>query len=73
VGRLQCGAHSVPLAIALLNPPQGMVVDAVLVDEDDLSRVFSFAHSYFHVDVARPHDLVAFLHSVMPRKRVAEL
>ena len=73
VGRLWCGQRLVPLGLALLNPTRGLVVDAVLLNEDDLSRVFSFAHSYFHVDVDRPHDLVAFLRSVMPHKRVAEL
>jgi isocitrate dehydrogenase kinase/phosphatase len=73
VGRLRCGGRPVAFALALLNPPAGIVLDAVLTDEDDLSRVFSFAHSYFHVDVDRPHDVVAFLSSLMPRKRVAEL
>lgn len=73
IGRLFSGPHRVPLAIALLNLPQGIVVDAVLMDEDDISIVFSFAHSYFHVEVERPYDLVQFLKTLMPRKRVAEL
>src|SRR4051812_4643520 len=29
VGRIRSGAHSTPLALALLNPPQGIIVDAV--------------------------------------------
>jgi isocitrate dehydrogenase kinase/phosphatase len=73
VGRLWCGGRLVPMAIALLHPPQGIVVDAVLLDENDLSVVFSFAHSYFLIDIDRPHELVAFLSSIVPRKRVAEL
>ncbi len=73
VGRLWSGGRLLPLAIALLHDRRGIVVDAVLLDEDDLSMVFSFAHSYFHVDVERPYEIVAFLRSVMPRKRVAEL
>jgi isocitrate dehydrogenase kinase/phosphatase len=73
VGRLRCGGRPIPFALALLHPPPGVVVDAVLTDEDDLSRVFSFAHSYFQADIARPHHVVAFLRSLMPRKRVAEL
>ncbi|MBI4493416.1 MAG: bifunctional isocitrate dehydrogenase kinase/phosphatase [Chloroflexi bacterium] len=72
-GRLFSGRHRVPLAIALLNLPQGILVDAVLLDEDAISIVFSFAHSYFHVEVERSYDLVQFLKSLMPRKRVAEL
>lgn len=73
VGRLYSGAHLVPFVLALLNTPAGVTVDAVLLDEDDVSILFSFAHSYFHVFVARPHDLVTFLKSIMPRKRIAEL
>ena len=73
IGRLFCGTRRVPLALALLHPPEGIVVDAVLLDEDGLSIVFSFAYSYFHVEAERPYDLVRFLRSVMPRKRVAEL
>jgi isocitrate dehydrogenase kinase/phosphatase len=73
IGRLWSAGQVVPLAIALLHPPEGIVVDAVLLDENDLSIVFSFAHSYFLVDVERPHELVAFLRSIVPRKRVAEL
>jgi isocitrate dehydrogenase kinase/phosphatase len=73
IGRLWSGGQLVPLAIALLHSPAGIEVDAVLLEENDLSIVFSFAHSYFLVDVDRPHELVAFLRSIMPRKRVAEL
>jgi isocitrate dehydrogenase kinase/phosphatase len=73
VGRAWSGHHLVPFAIALMHLDDGIVVDAVLLDEDDLSRVFSFAHSYFHVEAERPYELVSFLRTVMPRKRVAEL
>jgi len=58
---------------ALLNSPAGMVVDAVLLDEKEVSILFSFTRSYFHVNVGRPAELVSFLKSIMPRKRVAEL
>jgi isocitrate dehydrogenase kinase/phosphatase len=45
----------------------------VLLDENDVSILFSFTRSYFHVDVDRPYDLIRFLRTIMPRKRVAEL
>jgi isocitrate dehydrogenase kinase/phosphatase len=48
-------------------------VDAVILSEDDVSVLFSFTRSYFHVDVKRPNELVSFLKSIMPRKRIAEL
>jgi isocitrate dehydrogenase kinase/phosphatase len=50
-----------------------VVVDAVFTSEDDVSILFGFAHSYFHVVAERPYDLVQFIKSLMPRKRIAEL
>lgn len=73
VGRLFSGSHRVPLALALIHTPQGIIVDSVLLDENSVSILFSFAHSYFHIDVERPYDLVHFLKSIMPRKRMGEL
>ena len=63
----------VPFVLALANDHHGIVVDAVLLDENDVSILFSFTRSYFHVDINRPYDLVRFLKSIMPRKRIAEL
>ena len=73
VGRLFSGSHRIPLALALLHSPEGIVVDAVLLDENSVSILFSFAHSYFHVEVDRVYDLVHFLKSMLPRKRTGEL
>ncbi len=73
VGRLFSGSHTVPLVLAFLHPPDGVVLDAVLLTENEVSILFSFARSYFHVDAVSPHALVGFLQSVMPRKRRAEL
>ncbi len=72
-GQIFSGIHQVPLVLALLNTPHGLVVDAVLLHEDDASILFSFTRSYFHVETERPYDLVHFLKSMMPRKRIAEL
>jgi len=73
VGRLFSGSHAMPLVISLRSTEAGVLVDAVLTDENDVSRMFSFARSYFHVDVDRPCDLVAFINSIIPRKRKAEI
>jgi isocitrate dehydrogenase kinase/phosphatase len=73
VGLLYAGSHRIPLIIALSNGEDGIFVDAVLLTENEASIVFSFTRSYFHVDVARPYDLVRFLRRLMPRKRVAEI
>jgi isocitrate dehydrogenase kinase/phosphatase len=73
VGRVATDRGDVPLVLALTNPEGRIVVDAVLLDEDDVSIVFSFARSYFFVDMDRPHETVAFLKTIMPRKPVSEL
>ncbi len=73
VGKIYSGAHTLPLILALQNDARGIYVDAVLIDEDDISILFSFTRSYFFVQAHRPYDLVRFLQSLMPRKRIAEL
>ncbi|MDP9145748.1 MAG: bifunctional isocitrate dehydrogenase kinase/phosphatase, partial [Actinomycetota bacterium] len=73
VGLLYAGSHLIPLILALSNGHDGVFVDAVLLSENEASIVFSFTRSYFHVDVARPYDLVRFLRRLMPRKRTAEI
>lgn len=73
VGRVVAGGGPCPLVLALLNSERGIVVDAVLTDENDVSILFSFTQSHFHVDVEPPHELVGFLHTLLPQKRIAEL
>jgi isocitrate dehydrogenase kinase/phosphatase len=73
VGRIFMESAVFPLVLALFNTPIGIVVDAVLSEENDVSVLFSFTRSYFHVDVEKPSELVSFLKTIMPRKRIAEL
>ena len=73
VGRIHTTTGTHPLVLALLNGPDGARVDAVLTSADEASVVFGFSRSYFHVEAGRPRELVAFLRSLMPRKRVDEL
>jgi isocitrate dehydrogenase kinase/phosphatase len=74
VARLRTGeGRTIPLLVPLSHLDEGARPDAVLVDGDDVSRVFSFARSYFHADTARPRETVAFLRTLMPAKPVHEL
>jgi len=73
IGRIYIKSQLIPLAVALLNQADGVKVDAVLLNEDDVSILFSFTRSYFHVVVDRPYDLIHFLRTILPRKRIAEL
>lgn len=73
VGRIRRGGKFTPLVLALLNSAEGIYVDATLLTVPEVSIVFSFTRSYFRVDTDCPHDLIVFLKSIMPQKRVAEL
>jgi isocitrate dehydrogenase kinase/phosphatase len=73
VGRLRRGDGIIPLVLALVNTPDGVAVDAVLLTVDEASIVFGFSWSYFRVQSRRPRALVDFLTSIMPHKRIDEL
>lgn len=73
VGQVSGPGARLPLVIALVNPLEGARVDAVLCTESEVSIVFSYTRSYFHVEVLRPSEVVRFLSRLIPRKPVAEL
>lgn len=73
VGRAVGRGFTAPLAIALRATDSGVVVDATMLAEDELSILFGFARSYFHADLERVADTVAFLKELMPRKPTGEL
>jgi isocitrate dehydrogenase kinase/phosphatase len=73
VGRIIIGSRVIPLIIPLVNGPSGIYVDTILMQESEASIVFSFAYSYFLVDVERYDALIEFLHSLMPHAELAEL
>ena len=73
VGRLLSDGAAMPLLLALKNPSGRVVVDAVLLSEDEVSVVFSFARAYFFVGLAPPREVVDYLRAIMPRKPVSEL
>jgi isocitrate dehydrogenase kinase/phosphatase len=73
IGRMVAKEIIVPLVFALLHPETGIVVDAVVMDSDGVSIVFSYTRSAFHVKAEKPCDLIAFLSSIIPAKPKAEL
>jgi isocitrate dehydrogenase kinase/phosphatase len=73
VGLLYAGSVRLPMVLALRHEHGGIVIDAVLLTEDEVSILFSFTRAYFSIEVTRPYDLVRFLRRLMPRKRIAEL
>jgi isocitrate dehydrogenase kinase/phosphatase len=74
VGRARRGEEVLlPLLLPIVNRDGGLEVDAVLPTEEEASIVFSFARWYFHADVESPREVIGFLKSILPRKRIAEL
>ncbi len=73
VGRIHARGEVSPVILALLHSSGGVCVDAVLLTRDETSIVFSYARSYFHVEAEAPGELVRFLHSILPHRRIAEL
>ena len=73
VGRLAGHDWHLPLVIALKNTERGVLVDAVMTRDSDVSILFSFTRSYFHVDLERVGKAVLFLKQLMPHKPVSEL
>ncbi len=73
VGRIDGGDWNSPLVIALKNTDEGVVADAVILSEDDVSMLFGFTRSYFHADLETVGTTVAFLKAMMPKKPIAEI
>lgn len=73
VGRLDTVEGALPFVLALQHTEPGLSVDAVMLDEDDVSVVFGFTRSYFHVDIERVVEAVVFLRRLLPRKPLSEL
>lgn len=74
VGRAMNGTDVHPFVVPLLRTDDGkMFVDALLLNPENIGRVFSLARSYFMVDMEVPAAYVAFLQTVLPSKPRAEL
>ncbi|MGU3538482.1 isocitrate dehydrogenase kinase/phosphatase AceK regulatory subunit [Methylobacterium sp. A54F] len=71
VGRIEAGeGPPLPLMIMVLHGRDGLFVDAVLTEGDDLQYAFSSTLANFHVTNPRYHELAAFLHGLMPRRPI---
>jgi isocitrate dehydrogenase kinase/phosphatase len=73
VGRVNGRGWTAPLVVALRNLESGVVVDAIMLEQGPVSILFSFTRSYFHVDLAHVGEVVKFLKTMLPLKRVSEL
>jgi isocitrate dehydrogenase kinase/phosphatase len=74
VGRVINAHRELPFAVPILQNERGeLYLDALLMGEDQLLVLFSFARAYFFVDMEVPAAYVSFLRWLMPRKPRAEL
>jgi len=74
VGRLVNAHREVPFAVPILQNAKGeLYLDALLMGEDQLLVLFSFARAYFFVDMETPAAYVSFLRWLMPKKPRAEI
>lgn len=74
LGRIFTRDEQWPLVIPLLHEEgEGIVADALITDEAEVSIIFSFTRSYFMVEVPIPAEFIAFLKCILPGKHIAEL
>ncbi|HZP93539.1 MAG TPA: bifunctional isocitrate dehydrogenase kinase/phosphatase [Burkholderiales bacterium] len=74
IGKIVNGDAEHPFAVAILRNDDGsLYLDAILLEEEQLSILFGFSRAYFMVDMEVPSGYVQFLRTLLPRKPVAEL
>ncbi|HKX37565.1 MAG TPA: bifunctional isocitrate dehydrogenase kinase/phosphatase, partial [Burkholderiales bacterium] len=74
IGRVINAHREIPFAVPVLQNERGeLYLDTLLVGEDALLVLFSFARAYFFVDMEVPAAYISFLRWLMPRKPRAEL
>ncbi|BDW12198.1 isocitrate dehydrogenase kinase/phosphatase [Polynucleobacter sp. SHI8] len=74
VGRIINGEFTIPMVIALQINQKGLLeIDAILLNKEEVSILFSFTYSYFLVEMEVPSAYVTFLRTLMPRKPRQEI
>jgi isocitrate dehydrogenase kinase/phosphatase len=74
IGRAINAHREIPFAVPVLQNERGEIyLDTLLVGEDQLLVLFSFARAYFFVDMEVPAAYISFLRWLMPRKPRAEM
>jgi isocitrate dehydrogenase kinase/phosphatase len=73
IGRTFVGKKWMPFIIPIMHSKDGLFVDTLIFDPNLMSHMFSFTRSYFMVEAEVPSEIVAFLSSVIPHKKIHEL
>ena len=73
VGKLIHSEGVFPIVIAFKNEKGGISVDAVFMDEKDISLIFGYTRSYYFADPNSVIGAVHFIKSMLPKKPIDEL
>jgi len=73
IGRIIMRDDIQPIVIALKNTGGSITVDTVLMDDEEISIVFSYTRSYYFADPNSVIGAVHFIHSILPAKPIDEL
>jgi len=73
IGRVVTHKDVSPIVIAFKNTDKGIIIDAVLTSEVEVSIVFSYTRSYYFADPNSVVGAVHFIHSILPKKPIDEL
>jgi isocitrate dehydrogenase kinase/phosphatase len=73
VGRMIGDGSITPFVIVFVHAADGLKIESVLLARSDISSLFGFTRSYFHVDLPVVSAAVSLLRTFMPGKPVDEL
>lgn len=73
IGRIVLQNEIVPIVIAFKNSERGIVIDAILTSEEEVTIIFSYTRSYYFANPNSVIGAVYFIHSILPKKPLDEL
>ena len=73
VGRMIGDGSITPFVIVFRHAAEGLRIESVLLSRSEISSLFGFTRSYFHVDLPVVSAAVSLLRTFMPGKPVDEL
>ena len=73
VGKLILSEGEIPIIIAFKNENRGISVDAIFLEEEEISLIFGYTRSYYFADPNSVIGTVHFLKSMLPKKPIDEL
>ncbi len=73
VGRMYLDDQVMPFILPLIHEEDGITVDTVLLEVNDVSSIFSYNRTYFLVETDIVSEMVDFLRTILPTKNLGEL